>query len=309
VAHDRHPQYESTRLALEIGRRIPDARVTAVQHHHAHLASLLAECREEGPVLGLVWDGTGLGDDGSSWGGELLAGGIAGVRRVATFRPLRLAGGDRAVQEVWRLALAALDDAFDGNPPLEALALFDAVDPAPREGVRALLASGPCPSAHGVGRLFDAVGALVLAQPRASFQGELAIALEGAAGGRTARPYPFALDRERTPWQLDWRPALRALVEDLVAGRPAQVAARRFHGTLVAAGAALLLEASCTHPTTTAFAITGGCFQNRLLVEGIVHALGPGRRVLRHGQLPPGDGGLALGQAVAADAMETTSCA
>ena len=304
VAHDLHPHYESTRLA----QRLPGVRRVAVQHHHAHLASVLAENREAGPVLGLVWDGTGLGHDGAAWGGELLLGGLAGVQRVATFRPLRLAGGDRAVREVWRLALAALEDAFAGDPPLAALALFGELASAERERVQALLTSGvACPVAHGVGRLFDAVGALVLAQPQASFQGELAMALEGAARGRRGRAYPFVLDRARTPWQLDWRPALRALVCDLLADRSACEVAQRFHGTLVDAGAAMWREASRTHGLST-LALSGGCFQNRILVEGLVAALGSERRILRHAQLPPGDGGLSLGQALAADAMEAERC-
>ena len=305
VAHDLHPHYESTRAAL----RLSGVRTIAVQHHHAHLASVLGENRAAGPVLGLVWDGTGLGHDGASWGGELLLGGLAEAQRVATFRPLRMAGGDRAVREVWRLALAALEDAFDGDPPMEALALLDAVTSDDCERVRTLLASGAaCPPAHGVGRLFDAVGALVLARPQASFQGELAIALEGAARGRRGPAYPFVLDREMTPWQLDWRPALRAMVSDLVAGRPANEISQRFHGTLVDAASTLVREASRAYDLST-LALSGGCFQNRILVEGLVEGLGAERRILRHARLPAGDGGLALGQALAADAMEAARCA
>lgn len=304
VAHDLHPHYESTRLA----QRLPGVRQVAVQHHHAHLASVLAEHREVGPVLGLVWDGTGLGHDGTGWGGELLLGGLAAVQRLGTFRPLRLAGGDRAMREVWRASLAALDDAFGGDPPLEALALFREVGSAQRDAVRAVLGSGvACPIAHGVGRLFDAVGALLLAQPQASFQGELAMALEAAARGRSGQTYPYALDCARTPWQLDWRPALRALVSDLLAGRPRYEIAQRFHGTLVDAGAALVREASRRYGLRTV-ALSGGCFQNRILVEGLIAGLGREHEILRHAQLPPGDGGLSLGQALAADAMEAERC-
>jgi hydrogenase maturation protein HypF len=303
VAHDAHPQYESTRLA----RRLYESRCVPVQHHHAHLASVLAESRASGPVLGLVWDGTGLGDDGAAWGGELLLGGLDAARRVATLRPLRLPGADRAVREVWRLALAALDDAFAGAPPLEALALFRAVGRDARERVGALLASGvACPPAHGMGRLFDAVGSLVLARPEADFQGEVAMGLEGAARGRRGPAYPFALDREVAPWQLDWRPTLRALVADLCAGRGAAPVAQRFHGTLIDAGVAMVREASRAWGVSPV-ALSGGCFQNRILVEGLAAGLGPERRVLRHGQLSPGDGGLALGQALAADAMQRSA--
>jgi hydrogenase maturation protein HypF len=303
VAHDAHPQYESTRLA----RRLYASCCVAVQHHHAHLASVLAESRESGPVLGLVWDGTGLGDDGTAWGGELLLGGLDAARRVATLRPLRLPGADRAVREVWRLALSALDDAFAGAPPLEALALFTAVGREARERVGALLASGvACPPAHGMGRLFDAVGSLVLARPKAGFQGEVAMGLEGAARGRRGPAYPFELDRDVSPWQLDWRPTLRALVADLCAGRGAALVAQRFHGTLIDAGVAIVREASRAWGVSPV-ALSGGCLQNRILVEGLVARLGPERRVLRHRQLSPGDGGLALGQALAADAMQRSA--
>jgi hydrogenase maturation protein HypF len=303
VAHDAHPQYESTRLA----RRLYGSRCVAVQHHHAHLASVLAESRESGPVLGLVWDGTGLGDDGTAWGGELLLGGLDAARRVATLRPLRLPGADRAVREVWRLALSALDDAFAGAPPLEALALFTAVGREARERVGALLASGvACPPAHGMGRLFDAVGSLVLARPKAGFQGELAMGLEGAARGRSGPAYPFELDRDVSPWQIDWRRTLRALVADRCAGGGAALVAQRFHGTLIDAGVAMVREASRAW-SVSPVALSGGCFQNRILVEGLVARLGPERRVLRHRQLSPGDGGLALGQALAADAMQRSA--
>jgi hydrogenase maturation protein HypF len=300
VAHDAHPHYESTRLA----RRRFGARCVAVQHHHAHLTSVLAESRETGPALGLVWDGTGLGDDGASWGGELLLGGADGVRRLATLRPLRLAGGDRAVREVWRIALAALDDAFAGAPPPEALALLAGVA---GEGVAALLASGlACPRAHGMGRLFDAVGSLVLGRREASFQGEVALALESEAQGCRGPAYPFALDRDASPWQLDWRPALRALVADLLAGEAAHRVAQRFHGTLIDAGVAALRQASRAFGASTV-ALSGGCFQNRILVEGLVGELAAQHRVLRHRQLPPGDGGLALGQALVADAQRAAA--
>jgi hydrogenase maturation protein HypF len=284
-------------------------RRVAVQHHHAHLASVLGEHGESGPVLGLVWDGTGFGSDGSSWGGELLAGDLGAARRLASFRPLRLPGGDRAVLEPWRVALAALEDAFEGEPPCDALSLFAAVPRERREAVRALLACElACPLAHGAGRLFDAVGALLFAQPDASFQGELALALEGLARGRRGPAYPFVLDRECTPWQLDWRPALRALVSDQLAGRPARELARRFHGTLVDAAAALVRAASERGEPRT-LALSGGCFQNRILVEGLLRRFGDERRILLHARLPAGDGGLALGQALVADAMEAAACA
>ncbi len=173
VAHDLHPDYFTTGWAERRGlARIP------VQHHHAHIASAMAEHGIEGPVIGLAWDGTGYGPDGTAWGGELLVADRVGFRRLATFRPLPLAGGDRAIVEVWRIALALLDDAFGGDPPLERLRLFDAVDPVRIASVRRMIASGlRAPLAHGVGRYFDAFGAILLRAAESRYEGEVATQL------------------------------------------------------------------------------------------------------------------------------------
>ncbi len=136
IAHDLHPDYVSTGYA----RRRPEPAKIAVQHHHAHVASALAEHGLAGPALGLAWDGTGYGTDGTAWGGELLLVEGARCERLATLRPIRLAGGDEAIRQVWRIALAALDDAFDGAPPLERLRLFDSVPDRDRALVRQMLA-------------------------------------------------------------------------------------------------------------------------------------------------------------------------
>lgn len=312
VAHDLHPDYHSTRYA----RALPQVRTHAVQHHHAHLASALAEHGLEGPALGLVWDGTGLGTDGSAWGGELLLADRTGFRRLASFRPLPLAGGENAIREVWRLALAALEDAYGGDPPLDSLALFADVDPDRMRLVRQVLAAGTLGlPAHGVGRWFDAIGALVLARGVARYEGEIALAWNLAAGAAAAEPYPFeiatALRGAGAIEEVDLRPLVRATVDDLGAGIPARVISGRFHATLAAAGAALVRQAVRrlgSHPV----ALSGGCFQNALLAELLVAALQPDHRVLMHGEVPPGDGGLALGQAwvAAAGAVEgSKSCA
>jgi hydrogenase maturation protein HypF len=155
IAHDLHPDYFSTRYA----RARPEAVKVAVQHHHAHVAAAAAEHGLDGPVLGLAWDGTGYGTDGTAWGGELLLVDGAAFERLATLRPLRLAGSDQAIREVWRIALAALDDAFSGAPPLDALALFDGVSARDVAVVRQMAAkSVRSPLAHGAGRWFDARG-------------------------------------------------------------------------------------------------------------------------------------------------------
>jgi hydrogenase maturation protein HypF len=308
VAHDLHPRYESTRFA----HTFESARLIGVQHHHAHMAAVLAEHGHEGPALALTWDGTGAGVDGTAWGGELLYGSFASVERIATLRPIRLAGGEHAIREPWRLALALLDDSFDGDAPHEALRLFAHVRPLDRERVHALLASPAlCPAAHGVGRYFDAIGALLLERPVVGHSGELAQGLNFLASGRPADPYVFDFDLSSRPWTIDLRPCVRALVADLLGGRSHAEIADRFHATLVSAGSAAVRAALEANSLARGLAgtqkpcvvLAGGCFQNALLVDGLECALGQDFEVLRPQAVPPGDGGLALGQALVADAL------
>ncbi|HEU4383682.1 MAG TPA: carbamoyltransferase HypF [Anaeromyxobacteraceae bacterium] len=300
LACDLHPLYLSTRYARERAAAL-GAPLVPVQHHHAHLVAAMAEHGLEGPVLGLAWDGTGYGPDGAAWGGELLLADARGFERLATFRPVALAGGELAIREPWRVALAALDDAFAGDPPLSRLALFRDV-PAERVAlVRRMIGSGlNAPAAHGAGRLFDAAGAIALSRPVSRYEGQVAVALDNAADPAERGRYPFALDLSADPWRLDWRPLLRALVADLLDGNGAARAAARFHESLGAA-AGELLRAAAARRGRLPVVLSGGCFQNARLAEGVLGALG-GFEVYLHQRVPPGDGGLALGQALVADA-------
>jgi hydrogenase maturation protein HypF len=263
----------------------------------------MAEHGLPGPVLGVAYDGTGYGTDGALWGGELLLADYAGFTRLATFRPLPLAGGEAALREVWRLALALLDDAFDGAPPLERLPLFRAV---PEVGVgvvrRMIGARLNAPPAHGVGRYFDAFGALALGRPSAAYEGQLALLLNLAAGRAAGPAYPFAVDTSREPWLVDLRPAVRAAVEELLAGMPAARLAAAFHDAIVEATARVLRRAVGLHGRLPVV-LSGGCFQNPRLAEGVAGALAGEASVFLHREVPPGDGGIALGQALVADAM------
>jgi hydrogenase maturation protein HypF len=305
VAHDLHPHYASTRYALarEAGLHV------AVQHHHAHAASAMAEHGLAGPVLAVVFDGTGLGSDGSAWGGEVLLADAARFERLATLRPIQLAGGEVAIREVWRLALAMLEDAFDGDLPLDEFALFRKLDAERLEGVRGLLRRGlRCLPAHGAGRWFDALGALLLEQPVATHQGDVAIQWHGAAARETLPAYPFELGLRPAapgggaqPLEIDLRPMVRAAVHDQQAGRPAALVSARFHATLAAATAAALerlRRATGARPVV----LSGGCFQNELLAMRMREALEPHWRVYTHERVPCGDGGLAFGQALVAQA-------
>ena len=303
LACDLHPLYLSTRYARERGAAA-GLPVVEVQHHHAHAASAMAEHGLAGPVLALCWDGTGLGPDGTAWGGELLLVEPHRYERLATFRPLALAGGDRAIRQPWRLALAALLDAFDGEPPIDRLPVFQGVAPAELEVVRRLVAGRiQAPLAHGAGRAFDAAGALALGRGRSGYEGQVALALDDAAeGGAEAGVYPFHVDATGPLDMLDLRPLWRALTADVIGGAHPGSMSARFHAALAAGGAELVRRAA-DRVGRLPVVLTGGCFQNAHLAEGILRELSGSFEVYTHAHVPPGDGGLALGQALVADAV------
>jgi hydrogenase maturation protein HypF len=299
VAHDRHPDYASTAYALARPERVK----IAVQHHHAHVASAIAEHGLEGPVLGLAWDGTGYGLDGTAWGGELLLVTEGAFERVATLRPLRLAGSDEAIRQVWRIAIAALDDAFDGRPPLERLRLFDTVPARDLAVVRQALAKGlHSPLAHGAGRYFDALGALGLGRTRASYEGQVALEWNLVAEDAEAPAYPFELVEEDGLLHADLRPLVRAAAMDTADGIPPARVSARFHETMADVAVAQVRRAVRLHGRLPVV-LTGGCFQNARLVEGVSRRLKGELDVVRHREVPPGDGGIALGQVLVADAV------
>lgn len=295
VAHDLHPDYFSTRYASTI----ENVTLVGVQHHHAHIAAVMAEHGLDSPVIGVAYDGTGYGLDGTSWGGEVMIAGYTSFRRVATFRPIPLAGGDQAIKQVWRIALALLDDAFDGEPPLDRLALFRNA-PQRVESVRRMIAQGVnAPLARGVGRYFDAFGALVLDLPVARYEGEVAFQWNVIADPNEKGCYPAVIREGRDPWEVDLRPMVKAAVEDLIAGRDPATISARFHNTLAATTVELIQAADADMPV----ALGGGCFQNARLTESITAALRDQQRVYLGREIPPGDGGIALGQAVIANAV------
>jgi hydrogenase maturation protein HypF len=287
IAHDLHPDYVSTRWAKQSG--LP---CIPVQHHHAHLAAVLADNGVDEESLGVIWDGAGLGADGVTWGGEMLLGSAAGFSRVAHFRPFRLAGGDAAVREPWRTALALLWEVFAE----EAFAIAERIG-LPVGGARAplqrMLESGlRSPWCTSAGRLFDGVAALAGIGHRVTYEGQAAVAFETLADTDTRRAYQFGLGDE----SLDWEPLVRAVLADLDRGTPVAAVASGFHNALVDLIAATAERTGCPR-----IALSGGCFQNRRLCEAVHARLSAaGFKVLMHRSTPPNDGGLSLGQIMVA---------
>jgi hydrogenase maturation protein HypF len=298
VAHDLHPEYQSTQWALAQERR-----AIGVQHHHAHIVSVMAEHGLRGPVIGAAYDGAGYGTDGSSWGGEIMVAGLESFERIATLRPIALAGGDQAIHEPWRIALALVDDAFDGVFDVKSLPLFAGVADDRLNAVRHLLRTKTAaPPAHGAGRYFDGIGALVLNRALAHYEGQIALAWNGVADAAAHEAYPFDLDTSVTPWLIDPRPMVRAVVRDLQAGVPAAAISARFHAGLAAATVDVMARIARTCGALQVV-LSGGCFQNPRLAHEVATRLAPSRHVFLNRLVPPGDGGIALGQAVVAAAI------
>ena len=263
VAHDLHPDYLSTRYALERD----EVELCPVQHHHAHLAACLAEHGERGPVVGAVFDGSGLGEDGTAWGGELLLGGLESFQRVGHLRAVRLPGGDRAAREPWRMACSWLTsaDPEDPLPPLPAR-LAHTVTADAWEAVARLSRSDLAPPTTSVGRLFDAVAAICGLRARITYEGQAAIELEGAAEMRARGEYPIAV--AAVDGMLGARPAAGAQpgsIRALLGDRGGTVAAR-FHRGLARA-TALACERAARERGLDTVVLGGGVFHNRLLLE------------------------------------------
>ena len=296
VVHDLHPEYLSTKYALER----EGVRHLAVQHHHAHLAAALAEHGEGGPAIGAIYDGTGLGPDGTIWGGELLAGGLDGYERAGMLWPTRLPGGAAAIREPWRMACSWLATASGtGEPPLPAT-LSGEVDELRWSEVCELLRTGVAsPPTTSMGRLFDAIAALCGIRARVNFEGQAAVELEAVADRAERGGFPLELV-EAEGLLMDVRELVRAVAERAVAGEPAATISARFHNA-IAEGSARALRAEAERRGLDLVVLSGGVFQNRLLLERTLESLGgSGLRVLVPRLLPPNDGGISYGQAAIA---------
>ena len=337
VAHDLHPEYLSTKYALELEDSGAEVELVGVQHHHAHIASCLADNGEEGPVIGVAFDGTGFGTDGTLWGGEFLVADLAGFGRGGHLAGVPMPGGAAAIRQPWRMAAAYLDaagvDAAAGGLDVAVRneRLWADVVRLARRGVNA-------PVTSSAGRLFDAAAALLGVRDAVNYEGQAAIELEqlagpraagpagpgtggtgagatgawatGAggtsAGGTSARGYRAGIEpgEPGEPFLVRGADLIRAVADDLGNGTPREIIAARFHDavtTLITDGCLLLRERSGLGTV----ALSGGVFQNLVLLHGAAAALeARGFRVLVHSRVPCNDGGISLGQAVVAAAAD-----
>jgi hydrogenase maturation protein HypF len=293
LVHDLHPDYASTRYAQEQAAR-EGLSLVAVQHHHAHLAACLAENGEQDEAIGVCFDGSGYGGDGTLWGGEFLVGSAARAIRAAHLLPVPLPGGEQAVREPWRMALAHLRAA---GKPLGDLEVARRVPPKALRAVERMLERGfNSPLTSSMGRLFDAAAAIAYASTRVSYEGQAAIRLEALAASTAADgSYPFELCG-CAPLRIDPRPAVLAAAADARRGAGAAAIARRFHSGVVEMVAQVCARLRAGTGLRIA-ALTGGVFLNAILTAEVEARLaGDGFRVLRHRLVPPNDGGLSLGQ-------------
>ena len=295
VACDLHPDYATTRLAEASG--FP---VIRVQHHHAHVAALLAEHDADGEILGVTWDGTGFGPDGTVWGGEFLRATRTGYRRVARLLPFTLPGGEAAARQPWRSAVGALY-------AVAGLGLWELDVPPVRRAAQwgdvlnALLRAPATVRTSSVGRLVDAVSAILGLRQESTYEAHAAMLLEHAVAP-TTEAYPFSLLERETDGpdapslEVDWRPSLTAVLADVRSGVTPSIVAGRFHRTLARMAASVAEWAGIPR-----VGLTGGCFQNAVLTQFTSDELRRRRfDVLTHSLVPPNDGGLAVGQALVA---------
>ncbi len=309
VAYDLHPEYLSTKVALELG--LP---TVGVQHHHAHVASCLVEHGRVSPVLGIAFDGTGYGPDGTLWGGELLVADLGGYERVGHLRPIAMPGGVAAIREPWRMALAWLAAAEGIEAAINDRLVPEGLDPAHRSAMADLVARGAGPVTTSMGRLFDAAAALLGVRARVTYEAQAAIELEALARtvprseapryegtvlvGGGARQAQEIVGRPAA--QLDPRPLIARLRAERDAGVAPALVAAGFHEAVGRAVAGLAADLAARRSLDTVV-LTGGVFQNARLTEVVsVELAGAGLRVLLHADVPCGDGGISLGQAAIA---------
>ncbi|MBS0149621.1 MAG: carbamoyltransferase HypF [Nitrospira sp.] len=304
IACDRHPDYRSTSFARQLAASL-SVPLVPVQHHHAHVASCMAEHKLDGEVLGIAWDGAGYGGDGQIWGGEFLIASYRQVVRFASLKPFCLPGGEAAMRDPNRSAAAVLWELMGEEMLGHDLPSWK--ETGDRRGQLAtLLRSGiASPRTTSMGRLFDAVASITGLSTQTSFEGQAAMAVQFAAereweaGRGRVQGYPINLvqsENSDAKWMVDWRPMISAMLDDLRSECCLDHIAARFHACLADATVRAAQEAGLPRVV-----LTGGCFQNRLLLSLVRSRLEEaGFTVYSHSLVPPNDGGLSLGQAIVA---------
>ena len=297
AAFDLHPDYLSTKYAesLENLIKIP------IQHHRAHIASCMAENGVTEPVIGVAFDGTGYGDDGCIWGGEFFTGTYSGLERKAHFEYVPLPGGDAAIREPWRMALSYLTQSFGEAFTADRLPFLQKIGTDRTEMVLSQLSKGVnAPLTSSVGRLFDAVSALLGLCGVIEYEGQAAIRLEKCADAASNDSYAYEIYRDCAPYRISVRPMLAEIVRDLGGGAGISRISGKFHHTI----ACIILDLCRLLRAETGInkvALSGGVFQNRLLLGLSLDLLeGDGFTVYSHSRVPTNDGGISLGQAVLA---------
>lgn len=295
VAYDMHPDYSSTRYA----ERITGVEKVPVQHHHAHIAAVLGERGIDGPVIGIAWDGAGYGGDGTVWGGEFLVAEQGSFERLGYLRRVPLAGGDAAVREPWRAALGYLSETFGFQLGRLEGYFRDVPDNACGAVTDMLERKFNVIESSSSGRLFDCVAALLGFRGRVNYEGQAAIELEQCAEPGETEYYPFELG-DGEPFEVDWRPTIAAVIDDMDSGVTRSVVSARFHNT--AARMAVAGSERAREITGLSIgALSGGVFQNVTLLERALPLFeAAGFEVLRHRYLPPNDACISYGQVVVA---------
>jgi hydrogenase maturation protein HypF len=300
IACDYHPAYYSTQVAQELNA----ARIITVQHHHAHIVSCMAENKIDGDVIGLAMDGTGYGLDGNAWGGEFLIANSTQFQRFGHLQYFVLPGGQKAIHEPWRIGVSLLKQAYGKYWPDIASRLKLAPDQTNFELLDKIIKTRlNSPLSSGMGRLFDGVAAIIGLRRKVSFEGQAAMELEAKAKS-AGQVFPFEILRNPDEsYILDTSATIRGIVDNILSGKSVEEIASAFHATLTAAFVALSGEMRKLTGINRV-ALSGGCFQNRILLEGTMAGLKKnGFDVYCHSQVPANDGGVSLGQAVIAGAI------
>jgi len=299
IAYDMHPDYLSTRYAETQDR----LEKIAVQHHHAHIVSCMAENQVSEPAIGLSFDGTGYGLDASIWGGEVLLARYDGFERVAHLAATPMPGGAAAIKEPWRMAVSYLHQTYGPQFVNRKLAFLDGLNADQISIAAQMIEKGVnAPLTSSLGRLFDGIAALMDIRSKVAFEGQAAMELEMLAPGLSENGYDYAWS-SREGYQIDWRPLIQGVVFDIENGMSRAAISAKFHTTLI-----MLFSDLCRilkkETGISRVALSGGCFQNALLLKGFAQALETmGFQVLTHRKVPANDGGICLGQAIIADAQ------